>query len=115
MKSGGDSARITGDRGFLGRWLRRGGSAAAINDGVEDDAVGPSSLPSQLVYGPKEAGADDEATRILDRPAAAAGTQVFLPAHLHCVLGDLPPAEFEDLYVQRGDQLISHKMKIGSN
>ena len=34
---------------------------------------------------------------------------------LHESLGDLPPAEFEDLYVQQGDQLISPSMKIGSN
>ncbi len=34
---------------------------------------------------------------------------------LHESLGDLPPAEFEDLYVQQGDQRISPSMKIGSN
>jgi transposase InsO family protein len=34
---------------------------------------------------------------------------------LHESLGDVSPAEFEDLYVRRGDQLISLKMKIGSN
>jgi putative transposase len=34
---------------------------------------------------------------------------------LHESLGDVPPAEFEDLYVQPGDRLISLKMKIGSN
>jgi transposase InsO family protein len=34
---------------------------------------------------------------------------------LHESLGDISPAEFEDLYVQQGDQLISLKMKIGSN
>jgi putative transposase len=30
-------------------------------------------------------------------------------------LGDVSPAEFEDLYVRQGDQRISPKMKIGSN
>ena len=30
-------------------------------------------------------------------------------------LGDISPAEFEDLYVQPGDQLISPFMKIGPN
>ena len=34
---------------------------------------------------------------------------------LHESLGDVSPAEFEDLYVRQGDQLISLKMKIGSN
>jgi putative transposase len=34
---------------------------------------------------------------------------------LHESLGDLSPAEFEDLYVRQGDQQISLKMKIGSN
>jgi transposase InsO family protein len=34
---------------------------------------------------------------------------------LHESLGDVSPAEFEGLYVRRGDQLISLKMKIGSN
>jgi transposase InsO family protein len=34
---------------------------------------------------------------------------------LHESLGDVSPAEFEDLYVQQRDQLISLKMKIGSN
>ena len=33
---------------------------------------------------------------------------------LHESLGDLSPAEFEDLYVPQGDQQIS-LMKIGSN
>lgn len=34
---------------------------------------------------------------------------------LHESLGDVSPAEFEDLYVRQGDQRISLKMKIGSN
>jgi transposase InsO family protein len=34
---------------------------------------------------------------------------------LHESLGDVSPAEFEDLYVQQGDQPISPFMKIGSN
>ena len=34
---------------------------------------------------------------------------------LHESLGDVSPAEFEGLYVQQGDQLISLKMKIGPN
>ena len=34
---------------------------------------------------------------------------------LHESLGDVSPAEFEDLYVRQGDQLISPLMKIGSN
>jgi putative transposase len=34
---------------------------------------------------------------------------------LHESLGDVSPAEFEDLYVRQGDQLISPFMKIGSN
>jgi transposase InsO family protein len=34
---------------------------------------------------------------------------------LHESLGDVSPAEFEDLYVRRGDQQISLKMTIGSN
>ena len=34
---------------------------------------------------------------------------------LHESLGDVSPAEFEDLYVRQRDQLISLKMKIGSN
>jgi putative transposase len=34
---------------------------------------------------------------------------------LHESLGDVSPAEFEDLYVQQGDQLISPLMKIGPN
>lgn len=34
---------------------------------------------------------------------------------LHESLGDISPAEFEDLYVRQGDQLISPLMKIGSN
>lgn len=34
---------------------------------------------------------------------------------LHESLGDVSPAEFEDLYVRQGDRLISLKMKIGSN
>jgi putative transposase len=34
---------------------------------------------------------------------------------LHESLGDIPPAEFEDLYVRQEDQQISLKMKIGSN
>jgi transposase InsO family protein len=34
---------------------------------------------------------------------------------LHESLGDISPAEFEDLYVRQGDQQISLKMKIGSN
>ena len=34
---------------------------------------------------------------------------------LHESLGDVSPTEFEDLYVRQGDQLISLKMKIGSN
>ena len=34
---------------------------------------------------------------------------------LHESLGDISPAEFEDLYVRQGDQRISLKMKIGSN
>jgi transposase InsO family protein len=34
---------------------------------------------------------------------------------LHESLGDVSPAEFEDLYVQQGDQLISPFMKIGPN
>ena len=34
---------------------------------------------------------------------------------LHESLGDVSPAEFEDLYVRQGDQQISLKMKIGSN
>jgi putative transposase len=34
---------------------------------------------------------------------------------LHESLGDVSPAEFEGLYVRQGDQLISLKMKIGSN
>ena len=34
---------------------------------------------------------------------------------LHESLGDVSPAEFEDLYVRPGDQLISPFMKIGSN
>lgn len=34
---------------------------------------------------------------------------------LHESLGDVSPAEFEDLYVRQGNQLISLKMKIGSN
>lgn len=34
---------------------------------------------------------------------------------LHESLGDVSPAEFEDLYVRQGSQLISPPMKIGSN
>jgi transposase InsO family protein len=34
---------------------------------------------------------------------------------LHESLGDVSPAEFEDLYVRQGDQLISPLMKIGPN
>ena len=34
---------------------------------------------------------------------------------LHSSIGDVPPAEFEALYVDQGDQLISPLMKIGSN
>ncbi len=34
---------------------------------------------------------------------------------LHESLGDVSPAGFEYLYVRPGDQLISLKMKIGSN
>jgi putative transposase len=34
---------------------------------------------------------------------------------LHESLGDVSPAEFEDLYVRQGDQLISLFMKIGPN
>jgi len=34
---------------------------------------------------------------------------------LHESLGDVSPAEFESLYAAAGDQLISLKMKIGSN
>jgi transposase InsO family protein len=39
----------------------------------------------------------------------------FNESRLHESLGDVSPAEFEDLYVQPGDQLISPFMKIGSN
>ena len=54
-------------------------------------------------------------TRSQLEPAVVEYVSWFNNERLHESLGDLPPAEFEDLYVQQGDQLISPSMKIGSN